>query len=208
MYEQSTSRLTTSKAMETKSVTESSPSASNLDLTKAIMLTDATYPDAVHTIWQAKTQSLIEVNKLVCFKSVIEMQTYVTQQCKYKLDPTIEEKCMGFNNAADLALKNCGTIFPMATSHDANITSDLLNSVSEKAIITPEGDILHIAANSHIRTTHHTQSIGYDDVNTNNGQSLLADGVSFPQYTAPYNALPSLEHYTEALPNHLECTDC
>ena len=166
---------------------DSVSSTTKVDTTKAVKLTDSIYSGAVHRNNQAEAYNIIEVAKAECFEGSYAMQKYVTQNCKAENKLADKEKCAEYNKMADLAVKNCDTIFPMETKYDAVLNNNLMQSINEVAIVSENGDILYIGAGEAVATqAHYTPQITAGEVNANGGgdQLLIGESKTFADSTA------------------------
>ncbi len=148
-----------------------------IDQSKAIKLTDSAYSEAVHKNHQAEAQNIIEIGKAYCFESAMAMQKYVIQNCKAENKLAEPAKCEEYNKMADLAIKNCATIFPMETNYDNVLNVKLMESISEAVIISDAGDILYIGAGEAVTNQqHYTPKIEAPEVNAiiKQGSLMLA----------------------------------
>lgn len=170
---------------EAKEESENSQVAQNLpnvDPTKAVLITDASFSDAVHHNNQAEVYFMVEFAKASCFTMASDMQKYVTQNCKVSNPLSTPAKCTEYNAMADLVMKNCATMFPMKTAYDKEIDTYLQNSIRETVVIDSQGAITYIGAGdvTHHQANYIPQLTGGDAVNARNNGQLLLEAEQLP----------------------------
>ncbi len=122
------------------------------------------------------------------------MQKYVTQNCKAENKLVDKDKCIEYNVMANLAVKNCDTIFPMETKYDTVLNDHLMQAINEVVIVSEDGDILYLGAGEVVTNqAHYAPQITAGEVSSNGegDQLLIGESKTFADSTAVMSAIES-----------------
>jgi hypothetical protein len=155
----------------------------------AIKLTDENYSNYLHKDFQSQFANIIENAKGNCFFGAAKLQEYVVKNCKAKVINLSNEECVIFEKKADIALKNCDTIYKMETKYDDALTEYVSFSASEYVDINADG-ILYIGAGDAVAKKNNfvpmetVENLSIDG----SQQQLLGQGSEVLQLPSPDSA--------------------